>query len=234
MPEPITLIVPYYNQPNTLARRLEHWEHLCLDMPNIHLLLVDDGSRGMEAINVINETQPNLSNLSLYRIKEDIEWNDMGAKNLGFKQCETRWVLSTDLDHTLPLESWSMLTSESLNPNRHYTIDRYNHNSMSMNTHWATFVVTVDSFWEAGGFDEDFIGFRGGDTEFRGLLERTCPSKHLDDVWCVCEEDVGDATVPFRQIQEDRKKRMELNRHKAEINEVYPEDWIRFDWERIL
>lgn len=234
MPEPITLIVPYYEQPKMLNERLKHWGQVNAKHAEWRVCLIDDGSTGTPAREVVAQRGANIPGLTLLEIKDDIPWNDGGAKNLGMQQCETEWAITTDLDHVLPLDSWGILLSVILHPQRHYSISRFDTYGYPLVPHAATFIVTRECFWEAGGFDEDFSGIRGGDTEFRGLLERTCPSKYLSDVWCVCWEDFEDATVSERSIEDDREKRMTINRQKAENNNAYPVHPIRFEWGQVI
>lgn len=87
----LTLILPYYRQPEMLAEQLRH----VAEYPaGIHTVIVDDGSPEPARFDP-------LPNVSLYRIIPDIPWNRGQARNLGAWVATTDWILQTDIDHVL-------------------------------------------------------------------------------------------------------------------------------------
>lgn len=168
----ITLILPYYCQPNMLAKQME----IVAEYPEeIDVIVVDDGSP---------EPAQVPEGISLYRIEEDIPWNREQARNIGAYVAATDWIIQTDIDHVLPVESAKALISHDLNESLWYRFPRWRvgradetrkKDSIHHMKKFGKIHPHIDSYlmtrWQfmASPYDERFSGSLGGGTPF---LER--------------------------------------------------------------
>ncbi len=122
----ITLVLTYYDNPLMLRKQLEYWRKYP-ENNNVQIVIIDDGSPNNPAEKVLTKGLF-LGNIdvSLYRIKEDIFQNTVGARNLGFTQAPEGWVFNLDMDHIVPSESMENLLQQldGLCPSCYYVPDR--------------------------------------------------------------------------------------------------------------
>src|SRR5690606_27317244 len=104
----ITLVVPYYRNPNMLLEQAGYWAAY---PPGLRVVVVDDGSPEPAA-----DVLPADCLARVYRIDVDLPWNRNGARNLGSHVAETRWLLHVDVDHVLPPSSAAALLHRPLDP----------------------------------------------------------------------------------------------------------------------
>src|SRR5690606_5643815 len=98
----ITLVVPYYRQPQMLARQLDAWGAYSDDVrQRFRFILVDDGSPE-PALPIVRAS--GLA-VEVYRVLVDIMWNQHGARNLGAQLARDGWLLMIDVDHVLLAEN---------------------------------------------------------------------------------------------------------------------------------
>ena len=100
----ITMVVPYYRQPNMLRKQLETWLSYPQEVYEAFDFIVVDDCSPEPAADVIREfqkTQRLPPRGHLYRIDKDVPWNRGMARNLGTKMAETPWILHVDTDHVL-------------------------------------------------------------------------------------------------------------------------------------
>lgn len=110
-----------------------------------------------------------------YRITDDMGNNGLGAKNLGFLLADTKWVLSTDLDHTFPPETIEdlalKLMHKELDEKKCYTFKRRKHGK-EIQPHCNTIFLTKELFIKAGGYDLRHQGTRSGDHSLLNKLDK--------------------------------------------------------------
>lgn len=148
----------------------------------------------------------------LYRIDTDIPWNQHGARNLAARDCiGADWLLMLDIDHVLTAENAARLVafSDCVDPagpllGQWYKFPRErigaadetrskdlalrgipaDASGVAVNPGMNCFLVTRDAYWKAGGYNEDFCGTYGGDSEFlRELRTAAGEPLMLNDVW---------------------------------------------------
>lgn len=150
----ITLIFPYFCNPNALKYQLGIW----VKLPDGHeVIIVDDGSpKGQRAEEVIAPFNPLVS---IYRILTNVEWNVGGARNLGVKQARNEWVLFTDIDHIVTPELLKAVQLMDLQPQNIYTFRRKRHlTGEDCGEHQETKLMTRSMYWDLGGHDESLTG----------------------------------------------------------------------------
>lgn len=162
-----TIVLSYYEQPEMLHRQLGYWREYPEDIRRrVSVVIVDDGSPSNKAENVLKMNEGNLPKISLYRITENIPWNHGGARNLGMDRADDGWVLVTDMDHVLTVDSAVKLLEQELDPQMMYRPERYDWLSDNerklVGRHVNSFVMTRELFWKIGGLDERLTGFWNG------------------------------------------------------------------------
>lgn len=204
-PKSFTLIMPYYENPVTLAAHVRRWEGWPPELrERIEGIVVDDGSPGHPASRVLQGIwQP--FPLRLFRINADVRWNWLAARNLAFDRAGAGWCLVTDIDHAVPVETVAALISGGHDPEVIYRFSRAEHSGHSIPPHPNSWFLTKEMFWRTGGYDEALSGYYGTDGEYRRRAARTAPVRILADR-LVREEHVRDSsTVRYlRKQPEDR------------------------------
>lgn len=121
----LTFICAYYLNAGMLKEQLRIWADYPDDLKkHFHAIVVDDGSPRSPARDAF--TCVGLASQRLFRIGVDVRWNWLGCRNLGVSQATTDWVLLTDIDHVLPVESLrALLTESTLKGRRELTTQPY-------------------------------------------------------------------------------------------------------------
>lgn len=233
-----------------LARQLREWaeypEHV---RRHFRFVVVDDGSPTHPA-----ECPPWVH---LYRIDTDIPWNQHGARNLAAQESPDPWLLMLDIDHVLTAENAARLIEhDDVQSHEWYRFPRERIGAaddtrtkdlslrgidptlsrVPVNPHCNSFLVSREAYWRAGGYNEDFCGTYGGDTEFlRELRHAAGDPVELSDVWLQVHtrDSVSDANIaglnrdpaPFRARLAWAKRANMVKGHPP---------YCRFPWRRIL
>ncbi len=222
----ITLIFTYYNSPQMLRKQMDYWQ----DYPEgVKIIVIDDGSKNFCAKDVINERR---IDVELYRIKQDIFQNTMGARNLGFTVAPEGWVFNLDIDHVVPAECITALINYMgfMNRDCYYMPARYRMESLSesekIHRHSDTFIITRGMFWFTGGYDEDFVKYyyNGAASMFRKVLEKRLKRVELEQIWTLYFS-------PF--VIEDASPIQKRNRKQGHSIEEIPTNHLRFEWEKV-
>lgn len=176
--------MPYYRNPNMLHEQIKWWDKYSdYCKQNSNIILVDDGSPKETAIDVIRKYPMNI-NFKLYKIKEDIKWNQHGARNLAFCHADEGFVFATDIDHVLPDDQLEKLINSKFSENNHYKFARKDYPSYNDYKHHAnTFLCTREAFINVGGYDEDYCGTYGGDGPLHRALQEKYPRKDIKDIY---------------------------------------------------
>jgi glycosyltransferase involved in cell wall biosynthesis len=222
----LTLVYPYYNNKVCLERQLELWTHLPQDLARrIEYVLVDDGSP--EAALVPGDCP---INLTLVRVKEDIPWNQHGARNLGLKLAEGEWAIPSDIDHVFPAEGLSHVLSMTKDPETVYYFGRQQEDGSPKHPHPNTFLVHRKTFWKVGGYDEDFCGHHGkGDILLRLLFERSCRIVRLEEL-ALIELENG-ATPGMNRSNRHNRRLFKKKKRSVEKGKYQNGRTVRFEWE---
>lgn len=121
--------------------------------------------------------------VSIYRMQEDIPWNQDACRNLCVYQAKTDWVLLTDMDH---VPSGKLLRriveDDDLFDSHVYTFRRVNAPDHDLyKPHPNSWFMTRVMYNKVGGYDERFRGFYGTDGMFRNRItqnaRRICECK---------------------------------------------------------
>lgn len=237
----ITQVTPYYNAPEMLKLHLENWGYYPEDVWNrLNIIIVDDGSAAdKSAHSVLAIAEPQLRRrIRLFRVLEDIPWNQHGARNLGAKMADTEWLWCADMDRVLLYPHMRMAMAAKLEPrpyvsrgmDRRKFLSRIDQPKMT-----NQFFVPKKIYWEAGGYDEWYAGTYGGDFEFLEAMER-CSDKmvYLPGVYHFrySRHVVEDSTTDMDRdaYWKPHVKKHNLKRAAGNKRMVEP---INFPWEEI-
>lgn len=197
---PVTLILPFYQNPQFLRRQIEQWRVYPRDLVNaFSVIVVDDGSPtpAVEALRGV--VRP--SNFRLFRIEQDIRWNWLAARNIGAYQATDGWLLLTDMDHVLPAETLRSIVYGVHDPETIYVFSRREHTGKAIAPHSASFLMTRAMFWRVGGYDERCSGFYGSDGLWRRRCEQVAPIRLLSDELVRYEFQGDSSTTTYQRKQ---------------------------------
>lgn len=241
----LTLVMPYYDNAGMLALQYEGWAAWPDELKaRIAIVLVDDGSPTAPAVDV--PRPEGLPALFIYRVLEDRPWHQHAARNLGAHVAETKWLLLTDMDHVLTAEAAAALFKRirlgRLDDKACYTLARVEADtgrptlgkSGLHKPHPNSFVMTRDTYWRIGGYDEDYCGVYGTDGLFRARAARMAKPGHLDKVALVryWREIVADASTTTLERKEGREPnaKARIAREKAARGEANVIKTLAFPW----
>ncbi len=171
----ITVICPWYSNAAFVACQINVWNAL----PGVlkdrtKFILVDDGSPQSLRLPQID------LNLTIARVKEDIPWNQPGARNLGAHIADTDYLFFADIDHEITIDALKKAHEKMKDPLTIYRFKRVL-NGQPLYPHPCSFIISKKAFNLIGGFDEDFSGHRGhDDTMFRLVAERRLNDDMID------------------------------------------------------
>jgi hypothetical protein len=190
-PKQVTLIYPYYENPQMLRRQVEHWQKLPdWSRQYLRAVIVDDGSPDTPAVSVLADMDHPFS-LRLLRLDVDVRWNWLAARNLGVS-VSNGWCLLTDIDHMVP--QTTILAAI-------YRFMRDEHTGESIHPHPNSWLMTTEMFWKIGGYDEALSGFYGTDGEYRRRCVKTAPVRIMTDKLVRHEFQLDSSTVRYQRKQ---------------------------------
>lgn len=236
---PFTVVVPYFENPGMLVRQIAVWNLYAGELRKaVNVVLVDDGSPDSPAAEVV-ANHPCTLKIGVWRIAENIPWNQHGARNLGAKVAGgDGWLLMTDIDHLLMPDQALRIASKSLNPAKHYTMERVSlPDLLPYKHHCNTFLVTRAAYWAVGGYDEDYCGAYGGDGPFLRQLNALVPEQRLKDVHVVRvprEVQPDASTTQWSRTGEMKDRYRAIHETKRMKGDEKARNPLRFAWERVL
>ena len=204
--------------------------------PNLKFVIVDDGSPFNQ---LTEEDMP--EGWTLYRITEDIGFNNEGARNLIMHVAETEWVFMTDLDHyinpqMIPIAHEIPRPLQN-NPDKLWTCNRILPEENKWKVHCNSFFVKKE-FWDSfGGYDETWSGHYGFDhmMGWNGSVraqwirsDRTIPACHP------YVELIKEGTASEGSKWTNEEKNRDKHDWRSRKHEFKPtNDRLRFPWKRI-
>lgn len=200
--KPVTLIVPFYENPLTLGWQMAGWA----DMPGalrsaLRIIVVDDGSPDHPAEAVMCGMDIPVAR-RLFRIDVDVRWNWLAARNIGAHHAETDWLLLTDIDHIVTAECLDAVIHGAHDPGTIYRFSRREHATREpIHPHPNSWLMTRKMFWKIGGYDEALSGHYGTDGEYRRRCAATAPIRILTDELVRREHDGDSSTTRYKRKQ---------------------------------
>ena len=181
VPPKISIVFAYYSNPKMLGYQVEQFAKFDpAVLGQCEILVIDDASPSDPATDVV----VGLTNLPLvvFRIDKDKSWNQDAARNIGAFEASGKFLLLTDIDHTVPEESMKALLAMG-DTNRVHSLARKAHFSDKVvNSHANSYFMSKEKYWEIGGYDEDFWGAYGSDVLFRKRIIAKGPIVELRNI----------------------------------------------------
>lgn len=172
----VTLVYPYYENPNFLGDQLRHLNWLPLDLRGqLDLIVVDDGSPEHPAEEVMRLAACELRSVRLFRIEKDVRWNWLAARNIGAHHARTDWISITDMDHRYPVDTAEVLVRGAHSRGIIYRFSRREHDGRRIHPHPNSWFMTRETYWRVGGYDEALSGHYGTDGEYRRRCAAASP-----------------------------------------------------------
>jgi glycosyl transferase family 2 len=174
----LTLVLAYYMNPLMLAEHYRCWAAYPPELKaQLSVILVDDGSPTEGALDVPRPA--GLPTLAIYRVQQDIPWHQHAARNLGAQQAPAGWLLLTDMDHLLTATACRAVLRwiATAPPDGVWTFARVSASALTpYHPHPNSYLLTQQTYWAAGGYDEGLTGVYGTDGVFRRQLQRVAGS----------------------------------------------------------
>jgi hypothetical protein len=194
----LTVIMAYYENPTMLAKQLTNFAKMDDDIrKRLTYIVVDDCSPRHPAKLMCGGPVSNYFNLKLFRMLQDVPWNQDACRNLAVSQADDQWLLITDMDHLPPEPTIRKIMSSKLRPDTFYSLQRVSAPGLEpYKPHPNSYVVTRAVYGMAGGYDERWAGLYGTDGMFRNRLEAVA-RWHLFDAPLIRygREVIGDAST---------------------------------------
>lgn len=187
MMTPFTLVMAYYDNPSMLFHQISKWTGLPPKIREaMHVIVVDDGSPRWPALSPVSKAAgwaDEIASFQLFRMKEDVPWNQDACRNLGVRHAQTAWVLLTDMDHVVPEETWLRLMGHKLGKHTVYRFGRVSAPEMQpYKLHPNSWAMRSKTFWKCGGYDEALAGNYGTDGDFGKRLAAVAEIQDLPEV----------------------------------------------------
>jgi hypothetical protein len=235
-PRFVHVILPYYENPETLAARMVRFGMWSEEFLNwIEVFIVDDGSPQFPAEKVLRQLRRRFP-VTLARIHDDVPWNWIAARNVGFHLVKhlswgPSWCVVTDMDHAIPLETMEALVYGEFDPGVIYRFSRKEHTGEDIHPHPNSWFLTREMFWKIGGYDEALSGHYGTDKDFRARAAATAPVQILTDV-LIRGEHIGDSSTRRyqRKLPEDAEA---VARIIAARGEGWSPKVLSFPWREV-
>lgn len=217
----LAIIMPYYLNGGMLALQYANW----LAWPGklrarLKVIIVDDGSPHSPASNVPRPY--GLPEVEIYRVLEDRPWWQNGARNIGAHEAGEGWLLLTDMDHMLEADAAAQLFKAMdkgrLDEGTAYMLDRIEADTRlptlgkdkQPKPHPNSFVMTRETFWRAGGYDERTCQNYGTDRIYREHLYAHATRGHLaiplTRYWRDLVPDASTTTLPRKEGRDPRAR----------------------------
>jgi len=211
-PKLITLIYPYYSNPDFFRLQCAWWStYPAWLREHLSVIVVDDGSPIPATLPAVQPFP-----MRLFRIEVDVRWNWLAARNIGFHHAPEGWCIVTDMDHVIPESTATSLVYGRHDPSVIYALSRIEHSGEVLGSHPNSFVMTRRMFWKIGGYDEALSGMYGSDGDFRRRCAAKAQLKLLSDRLVRHEYHLDSSTTAYKRKQpEDNVSRLVSARGKG-------------------
>lgn len=235
----VSIVAAFYfdqKSADSLYRMLDHYTRYSAEVRSkIQLVLVDDCSK-------IEVKIPNgiPLNYQLLRVKDDIMWNNGGARNLGVVHARTSKIVLTDIDHVFPEKLLGKIIDHRARKSTFYKFKRTDHEGNAIRTPRNLLYMTKGLFFDALGYDEEFCGNYGfEDSFFIDLLRlRGNSFKYFSRFSKVIENKV-DRENSYHTFSRDVTINTELMNRKMKMLKkkeglfAHSRLFLNFNWEKV-
>lgn len=247
----VTLAMCVYGQPKMTEvwfKTLHSYSPAML--AQMELIIVDDCGTPPA---LIPEDVQALLPCRLFRVTDQIPWNQPGGRNLALDQAETKLILFVDPDMVFPLEMMKLMLERGASLQKgnvirfqlkHRTGKSKGHLDASSPNTWY---LHVEDFRSIGGYDEDFSGHKGwSDVQLLDIMTRSFKVKQDPALFAQFygADEVSDAMVDsldrntkhnrYMRLGKVRKAGMIGGWKRYALEVVAKRARLRFKWEQVL
>lgn len=178
----LTFICSYFENAGMLQEQQRVWSDYPADLrARFHVIVTDDASAQRPARDVFAAS--GLASQRLFRASVHRRWDWLFCRNLGAEHAATDWMLLTDIDHVLPVETLrSLLSKKRLDPMVAYRFSRVDaprpwpyalSECRPYKRHNDSWLMTRQLFFHdrVGGYDERLSGCYGSSSDFTGRVQ---------------------------------------------------------------
>ena len=243
----LTIAMPYYDNPGMLALQHKGWAAWPDDLrAKLKIILVDDGSPTYPAQFV---PRPEGLSIEIYRVLQDKPWHQHGARNLAAHVAGPGWMLITDMDHVLEPDQAARLIGwierDELEPRGCFMLERIEADTRKPTLgkfgqpkpHPNSFVLTRETYWRIGGYDEWYCGVYGTDKLFRDrAFTRAIRGElpiHIVRYWRDLVPDASTTSLPRKEGRRPGEK-ADIARQKAHAGKADEILTLAFEWKRVV
>lgn len=212
----LTIVMAVYGQPLMLREQFKaimgYQESV---LRHLNVVVVDDCGSPPAEVDHFDVMDSFCNSAKLFRVMQDIPWNQMGARNLGMQQSSGHCVL-IDPDMVFDGDVMArMIEAASKLARGHvikWALKHVNSGRIDM-TSPNTWLLHRDDFFAVGGYDEDYAGNKGwSDVQFLDLMRACFKIENRPDLFANFHgtDSVPDAMVMTldRSVTANRKKRV--------------------------
>jgi hypothetical protein len=121
----VTLVLPHFQNLGMLQEQQAIWA----DYPQrlrrqLHVIVVDDCSQDQQKPGPEHMWIDGLASVRLFRLLQKKRWNWLACRNLGALKATSDWLLLTDIDHGVPVETLDRLVNGPLDERSAYRFKR--------------------------------------------------------------------------------------------------------------
>lgn len=182
----LTLVMAVFGQPKMLATQFAEIRGYPTDvLDQLTVIIVDDHGNPPVAKREVEALDVGVKDAQLYRIVDDIPWNQMGARNLGMHKAHD-WCVMLDPDMVIPASQIRGFLKAAAN-GRRGVVTRFalkHHNGAIDMSSPNTYLIHRDDFFAVGGYDEDYRGNKGwSDVQLLAIFGAHFKMKRRPDLW---------------------------------------------------
>lgn len=167
----ITFVYAYFDNSRMLREHMANWYSYPEEVRrNLEVIVTDDVSPNTAAHDVVRKrmTEDQRFKIQVFRIKKKVPWNWLACRNIGAYHAHHHWILLTDMDHMVPVETALYLMETDFDEKKVYLFERQDMpDRIQVKPHDDSYFMTTDRFWYIGGYDERLSGWYGTSGSYR-------------------------------------------------------------------